>query len=125
MIVAVLDDLMFTSKIRAAAAGLGVTVTFARSVQAALSALRASGTSSETAPASGLVLLDLNGTTTDPLGVVAAIRADDALRGVRVIGFISHVQTQAIDAARRAGATEVLSRSAFVQRLPELLTRNV
>ncbi len=124
MIVAVLDDLMFTSKIRAAAAGLGVTVTFARSAEAALAALRAPEISPGGAPASRLVLLDLNGTATDPLGVVAAIRAIDALRTVPIVGFVSHVQTHTIDAARQAGATEVLSRSAFVQRLPELLTRN-
>ena len=121
MIVAVLDDLMFTSKIRAAAAGLGVTVTFVRSAEAALAALRAP----EASPKAGLVLLDLNGTATDPLGVVAAIRADDALPNVPIVGFISHVQTGAIEAARLAGTTEVLSRSAFVQRLPELLTRDV
>jgi len=124
MIVAVLDDLMFTSKIRAAAAGLGVMVTFARSAAAALAALRPPEISQDAAPASGLVLLDLNGTATDPLGVVAAIRAVDALRTIPIIGFVSHVQTHTIDAARRAGVTDVLARSAFVQRLPELLTRN-
>ena len=41
MILAVLDDLLFTSKIRATAAHLGVSVTFARSATAALDAMRA------------------------------------------------------------------------------------
>ena len=125
MIVAVLDDLMFTSKIRAAAAGLGVTVTFARSAETALATLRAKETSPGSAPAQRLVLIDLNGSATDPLGVVSAIRAVDTLRDVPIIGFVSHVQTQLIDAARRAGTTDVVSRSAFVQRLPELLTGNI
>jgi CheY-like chemotaxis protein len=125
MIVAVLDDLMFTSKIRAAAAGLGVTVTFARSAEAALAALRAAETASGSAPSPTLVLIDLNGSATDPLGVVTAIRAVDTLRDVPIVGFVSHVQTELIDAARRAGTTDVVSRSAFVQRLPELLTRTV
>jgi hypothetical protein len=32
------------------------------------------------------------------------------------------VQTELIDAARRAGVGEVLARSAFAARLPEILT---
>ena len=39
MILAVLDDLMFMSKIKAAAGQLGVTVTFARSSDAALASI--------------------------------------------------------------------------------------
>jgi CheY-like chemotaxis protein len=115
MIVAVVDDLMFTSKIRAAASGLGVAVTFARSPDLALAAIRASRP--------GLVILDLNGRATDPLGVVAQLLADPALRDIPTVGFISHVQADAIESARRAGVTEVLARSAFVARLPELLGR--
>jgi hypothetical protein len=33
------------------------------------------------------------------------------------------VQTDVIDAARRAGVSEVLARSAFTQKLPEILSR--
>ena len=62
MILAVLDDLMFTSKIKAAANQLGTKVTFARSSEAALASMRASKPS--------LVILDLNNARTDPLGIV-------------------------------------------------------
>jgi PleD family two-component response regulator len=115
MIVAVVDDLMFTSKIRAAAAQLGVVVTFARSHDAALASIR------EDMPA--LVVLDLNSPRTDPLGIVTSMRADAELRAIPTVGFVSHVQTELIDAARAAGVNEVLARSAFTQRLPEILQR--
>jgi chemosensory pili system protein ChpA (sensor histidine kinase/response regulator) len=116
MILAVLDDLMFTSKIRATAGQLGVRVAFARSGAGALDAMR------QSLPA--LVIFDLNNPRTDPLGTVAAMRADPALASVPTVGFASHVQTDVIEAARRAGVSEVLARSAFTQRLPEILSRD-
>ena len=106
---------MFTSKIRAAASQLGVEVTIARSADAALGEMRKS------APA--LVILDLNNPRTDPLGIVAAMKADPALADVPTIGFASHVQTDVIDAARRAGVGEVLARSAFTHQLAEIISR--
>jgi CheY-like chemotaxis protein len=70
-----------------------------------------------------LVILDLNNPRTDPLGIVAAMKADPALADVPTIGFASHVQTDVIEAARRAGVAEVMARSAFTQKLPEILSR--
>jgi hypothetical protein len=40
----------------------------------------------------------------------------------RVVAFGSHVDTELLDAARAAGVDEVLPRSAFFRRLPEVLT---
>ena len=115
MVLAVLDDLLFTSKIKTAAGALGVAVTFARSADAAVAEMK------KAAPA--LVLLDLNNPRTDPLGLVERMKADPALAMVPTVGFASHVQTDVIAAARRAGVADVMARSAFVQRLPEILQR--
>ena len=115
VILAILDDLMFTSKIRLAANQLGVAVTFARSSDAALADMR------KNSPA--LVILDLNNPRTDPLGTLAAMKADAALAGISTLGFVSHVDTGAIDAARQAGIGEVMARSAFAERLPDILAR--
>jgi CheY-like chemotaxis protein len=115
VILAILNDLMFTSRMKTAAAQLGVTIAFARSRDAALADMRKS------APA--LVILDLNDLRTDPLGTVSGMKQDPALAGIPTVGFASHVQTDVIDAARQAGVDEVMARSAFTQRLPELLTR--
>ena len=113
MILALVDDLMFTSKIRATAGPLGAEVLFARSKDAALAEM------AKAAPA--LVIMDLNSPRIDSLGVVAAMRADPALTGTPIVAFVSHVHTELIDRARAAGITEVLPRSAFTMRLAEIL----
>ena len=115
MILAILDDLMFTSKIKTAANQLGATVTFARSSEAALAEMR------KNAPS--LVIFDLNNARTDPLGTVAAMKRDPSLAAIPTMGYASHVQTDVIDAARKVGVDEVLARSAFTQHLAEILTR--
>jgi len=111
MVLAGVADLMFSSRIRAAAAGRPVE--FARSADDLLARARALGPS--------LILLDLNAAPLDPLGSIARLKADPALAGIRIVGFVSHVQADVIAAARQAGIDEVMARSAFTARLPELL----
>src|SRR2546422_4210728 len=115
MILAVLDDLMFSSKIKTTASQLGATVTFARSADAALNEMRKSPPS--------LVILDLNNPRTSPLAIVASMKADPALASVPTLGYVSHVDTATINAAREAGVGEILARSAFTVQLPVILGR--
>jgi len=115
MIIAVLDDLMFTSKIKTTARQLGVAVTFARSADAALGEMRKATPS--------LVILDLNNARTNPLGIVSSMKQDPVLASIPTVGYASHVQTDVINAARQAGVSEVMARSAFTQQLPEILRR--
>lgn len=115
MVLAMVDDLMFSSKIRAAAKQLDVPLTFARSREAALTEL------AQSKP--GVVILDLNGSRMDPLGTVAAMKADSSLAGIPTVAFVSHVHTDLIDAARRAGVDEVMPRSAFFVQLADILAR--
>lgn len=113
VILAILDDLMFSSKIRATAKQSGVPLAFARSATAALEAM--------TAETPSLVILDLNNPRTDPLGVIARMKSDPALSAIPTVGFVSHVDADTITAARQAGVGSVMARSAFFERLPELL----
>lgn len=115
MILAVVDDLMFTSKIKSAATHLGVPLAFARSAEAALAEMRKS--------APTLVIFDLNSPRTNPIAIVAAMKAEPALASIPTVGFVSHVDTITIDAARGAGMDEVLARSAFTAQLGEILGR--
>ena len=117
MIVAVLDDLMFTSKIKTAATQLGVSVAFARSAEGALAEMR------KTAPSR--VIFDLNNPRTNPLGIVASMKQDAGLASIPTVGYASHVQTDVINAARAAGVGEVLARSAFTAQLAEILGRDM
>lgn len=113
MILAALDDLMFTSRIQVAARGLGADVRFAKTTAEAVDGARSARPR--------LVLLDLNARGIDPLVALTEIKSDPELASLRVVGFVSHVQADTIAAAKAAGIDEVLSRSAFVARLPRLL----
>lgn len=113
MILAVVDDLMFSSRISTAARQLGVDIAFARTQADLLDRART------LAPA--LVILDLNARTIDPLVAIAALKDDPALHGIKTLGFVSHVDGDMIARARTAGVDEVLARSAFTARLGEIL----
>jgi CheY-like chemotaxis protein len=113
MILAVVDDLMFTSKIKTTANQLGVAVAFARSADGALAQMRTEAPS--------LVILDLNSPRTSPLTIVSAMKQDPALAAIRTVGFASHVQVDVINAARAAGVDDVMARSAFTQNLADIL----
>ena len=114
VILAVVDDLMFTSKIKTTAGQLGVPVAFARSSGAALDQMR------KDAPS--LVIFDLNSARLDPLRVIAQLKADPDTRRIKTLGFVSHVDAGTIAAAREAGVDEVLARSAFADRLGDILS---
>lgn len=113
MVLVAVDDLMFSSRISTAAKAVGAAIRFTRSVEAVVNAAR------EAAPA--LVIIDLNAARVRPLEILAALKGDPALAAIPTLGFVSHVDTPAIEAARRAGVDRVLARSAFVEQLPALL----
>jgi len=113
MIVCVLDDLLFSVKIRTAAKALGADVYFERSA-AVLAAVRLKQPR--------LVIFDLNATRLAPMEAIAALKADPLLRATPTLGFVSHVDTATIEAARAAGVDRVLARSAFAERLGDILT---
>ena len=110
-VLAVVEELFFRSKIEAAAAHTNVPVC----VIAAPEPLPA--------PPEGhtwhLVIVDLNRVADDGVHTVERMRR--AQPAIPILGYCSHVQTQLQAQALRAGCTTVLPRSAFVQRLPELL----
>lgn len=113
MVLVAVDDLMFSSRISTAAKAVGAAIRFTRSVDAVVGAAR------EAAPA--LVIIDLNAARMQPLAILAALKGDPALAAIPTVGFVSHVDTATIEAARGAGVDRVLARSAFVEQLPALL----
>ena len=113
MIVCAIDDLMFSIKISTAAKQLGVDIYFERFRDKVLSTIR------EKQPS--LVIFDLNSSRLDPMTMIAAMKADPELRGVQTLGYVSHVDSDAIAAARNAGIDQVLARSAFSAQLGSIL----
>ena len=53
---------------------------------------------------------------------IAALKRDPELSAIRTLGYVSHVDTATIEAARAAGIDQVLARSAFVDQLGDILT---
>jgi CheY-like chemotaxis protein len=115
MILCVLDDLLFSVKISTVAKSIGADVYFERAPGMAIARVK------EKQPS--LVIFDLNSAKLNPLGAIAELKADPATREIRTLGFVSHVHADTIEAARQAGVDEVLARSAFVERLAEILKR--
>lgn len=111
-VVALVDDLMFLSRIREAAKGRGVAVQAVRTAADAAAACR---------EGARLVIVDLDTPRLPVLEAVAALAADPALAAVRIVGFYSHVETERAREAREAGCRTVLPRSAFVRQLDGLL----
>ncbi len=110
IILAVVDDLFFLSKVQETARRLGVQVV---AVAPAELAGRAA------AEDAGGVLVDLHHRTGQALEAVRALKAGGA--AVPVVGFFSHVQEELGRAARQAGCDRVMARSAFARQLPHLL----
>ncbi|HET7826512.1 MAG TPA: hypothetical protein VFK90_14345 [Anaeromyxobacter sp.] len=101
-------DLVFRSKIHAAAERLGVPVRLAPRGTPLADAARELG--------EGTLLVDLG----EP-GVLEGVRAAKGVARVRVVGFLGHLQAELMRQAEEAGVDEVLTRGQFVQRLDELL----
>lgn len=114
MVLCVVDDLIFSVKISTAAKSLGVDIYFERAADNVVPRVR------EKRP--HLVIFDLNSSKLRPMDAIAEMKADPELRDVPTLGFVSHVQTGTIAAARQAGVDQVLARSAFAERLGEILS---
>jgi CheY-like chemotaxis protein len=113
-VIAVVDDLFFASKIRGTAEQLGVTVSFPRAIDTLMeAALRDQ-------PA--LIICDLHATRIDPIALARQLKTDEHLRSIPLLGFFSHVQTELQQQAEQAGFDQVIPRSAFTKRLPEILS---
>jgi len=108
MLVIAVRDLMFRSKIHAAAERLGVTIQLAPRGTPLAEAVQ--GVERPT------VLADLG-----EAGLLDQVRTAKAAGPVRVVGFLGHLQEGLMADAAAAGVDEVLTRGQFVARLDELL----
>jgi len=110
----VVEDLFFLARIQQAAQTLGITVTSASPAKL-IEAMQ------ETPPAA--IIVDLNCRSGSAIEALRTLKSQPSRAPIPVVGFVSHVQTDLIAAARAAGCDQVLARSAFSQQLPQLLSR--
>src|SRR6185503_3442561 len=116
-VISVVDDMFFASKIRAVAEAASVEISFPRSQEAVVSKAR------ETKP--GLIVVDLHNQRIDPVALAQALKSDEELRDIRLLGFFSHVQTELKKNALSAGFDEVIPRSVFARDLPEIFSHGL
>ncbi len=109
-VVALMDDLFFQMKLAETAKQMGVEVKVATNGEA-LEGLMSSEPK--------LVIVDLNARS-QPLRAIEKLR--QTRKDVRVVGFLSHVQTELAAQAQAAGCNEVLPRSSFTQNLAAILS---
>ncbi len=102
------SNLIFQSRVRAAALELGLEVAYADTQSTFAQALAAG-------PA--IVVVDLKELNLDPIDAVARAKA----AGAAVLAFGPHTDAETLRAARTAGADLAVPRSRFKAELPELL----
>ena len=111
-VLALVDDLMFLSRVREAARGAGVEVRTARRPEQLVDGVRAGA---------GLVLIDADSDRLPWAAALEALGAEGLLDRSPTVAFFSHVNAERGDAARAAGCRRVLTRGAVVNELPGLL----
>ena len=112
-IISVVDDMFFAAKIRATAESLGVILRSVRNLDLLIRAAR------ESLP--DLIIVDLHSQKIDPLALAQALKSDQHLAEVRLLGFFSHVQVYLKQAALAAGYDVVIPRSVFSNDLAAIL----
>ena len=109
-VIALMDDLFFQMKLAETAKQLGVEVKVATSGEALMGLMTSEPR---------LVIVDLNARS-QPIAAIEKLRQTQ--KDVRVVGFLSHVQTELAGQAKAAGCNEVLPRSSFTQNLAAILS---
>jgi DNA-binding response OmpR family regulator len=107
-ILAAIHDLMFSSKVNAAAQGRPITW-LKRGTKVVDEVSREKP---------DVLLIDL---AAPQLDAVNAIREIKKGAGITVIGYVDHTREDVMAAARAAGCDQVMSKGEFARRLPELL----
>jgi DNA-binding NarL/FixJ family response regulator len=108
-VAALIDDLFFQLKVAETAKQLGIEFKVASNPDALITLLE---------PPTRLVIVDLN-SRNQPVATIERLRATQ--KELRVVAFLSHVQTELAAQARAAGCLEVMPRSVFTQNLAAIL----
>ena len=113
IILAVVDDMFFVSKIRATAEALAIEIAFPRTIEALMTSV------AEKKP--DLIIVDLHNQKFDAIDLARQLKSKEELSGVPLLGFFSHVNVDLQRAALEAGYDQVMPRSVFSRDLAQTL----
>src|SRR5262249_22983807 len=116
-IVVGVDDMFFTAKINGAASVAGVRVIRMKTAGELIAHVENNG--------ARLIIIDINSASLDPINTIRYLKSKAELKAIPIVGFVSHVQVDLMNAAQEAGCDHVMPRSAFSKRLPELLSESL
>jgi len=114
VIIAIVDDMFFKSKIRAVAEAVGTEISFPRNKDALFQKAR------ETKPQ--LIIVDLHNQKIESAALATELKSDEDLRAIPLLGFFSHVETELQRNALAAGFDQVIPRSVFARDLSKILS---
>jgi PleD family two-component response regulator len=114
-VLAVVNDLFFSSKLTEAAKRAGMSLEFVKEPGEVLE--KAKGRPQ-------LIVLDLNFESADPLMLIGALKGSAETKGISLIGYLSHIQVELKQQAQEAGCDMVMARSALSQNLPLIFKRH-
>jgi hypothetical protein len=108
-VVTLIQDMLFSSKVRETAKGLGASVQATRDPAALVAAARGAK----------LVIIDLR--LPVALAALDALAADEIARAIPSVGFIDHEKIDVMAEARAKGCGQVMAKGQFANALPKLL----
>jgi CheY-like chemotaxis protein len=113
LVLAHVADLLFAARLRDAAAATGAELLLARKSGEWVDQARARKPR--------LLILDLDTRVLDPIALITETKADDELRSIPLLAYVSHIREDASAAAQLAGADRVLARGAFAKNLQQIM----
>lgn len=114
-VLAVVNDLFFSSKLIDAAKRSGMAIEFVKESEEILEKAKARPS---------VIIFDLNFEAVDPLKMITQLKGNAETKGISLIGYLSHVQGELKMQAQEAGCDMVLARSAFSQNMPVIFKRH-
>ncbi|MER3445727.1 MAG: response regulator [Candidatus Dadabacteria bacterium] len=115
-IIAVMDDMFFSSKIREAAKPFGLNIEFVKNTDGLIENIESQKPS--------LLIFDLNSKVCNSTEIIRNLKSSPTLKDIPVLGYLSHVQMELKEEADKAGCDLVLPRSKFSKDLKEILAKH-
>jgi len=110
MIIAIVKDLFFISKIKETVIQLNKNIFFIKNYDELNNFFDKINENID------LIIIDLNFSEIKPLETIKEIKSNETLKNKRIIGYCSHVETELMNKAKELGI-EVMPRSLFNKKL--------
>jgi PleD family two-component response regulator len=114
-VLAVVNDLFFSVKISEAAKRNGLALEFVKESTEVLAKAK---------DRPSLIVFDLNFDAVNPLQLITDLKGSAETKGVSLLGYLSHLQSELKVQAQDAGCDMVLARSAFSQNMLMIFKRH-